>query len=193
MLADLPSISWPFWSGPRIKRPTAWRGCLTRAGSSAHASALWARAEVGNPMTTYQLKLEAEPAYADIRFLLDRLYEYNVKRTGRDDGQWLTIFLRDETDRIVAGLHGWTWGGWLKISFLWVSPEERRQGRGRQLLLAAEAEARKRGCAHATLNTFNFQAPGFYPKFGYRIVGTIEGLPDGHRQYTLVKDLILAP
>jgi len=39
----------------------------------------------------------------------------------------------------------------------------------------AEAEARKRGCSNATLNTFSFQAPEFYRKLGYRIVATIEG------------------
>jgi len=55
------------------------------------------------------------------------------------------------------------------------------------------AEVRKRGCFHATLNTFSFQAPDFYPKFGYRIVSTIEGFPQDYRQYTLVKDLTLAP
>jgi GNAT superfamily N-acetyltransferase len=144
-------------------------------------------------MTAYRLQLETDPAHADVRFLLDRLYCYNVEQTGRNDGQWLAIFLRDETDRIAAGLHGWTWGGWLKVSFLWVSPEQRRQGRGRQLLLMAEAEARKRGCSHAAISTFSFQAPDFYRKFGYRIVGAIEGLPEGHRQYTLTKELALAP
>jgi len=141
----------------------------------------------------YRLKLETEPAYADVRFLLDRLYSYNVERTGRDDGQWVAIFSRDEKDQIVAGLHGWTWGGWLKVNYLWVSAEERRRGRGRQLLLTAEAEARKRGCSHATLNTFSFQAPDFYQRLGYRIVATLEDLPEGHRQYTLVKDLTFAP
>jgi GNAT superfamily N-acetyltransferase len=143
-------------------------------------------------MTSYHLKLETEPAHADVKFLLDRLYGHNVDHTGRDDGQWLAIFLRDEMDRIVAGLYGWTWAGWMKIDHLWVSPEERRQGRGRQLLLAAEAEARKRGCSHAILSTFSFQAPDFYPKFGYRIVGTVEGFPEGHRHHTLVKDLTSA-
>jgi len=144
-------------------------------------------------MTEYRLKLEAEPGYADVRFLFDRLHGYNVEQTGHDDGQWLAVFLRGEKNNIVAGLHGWTWGRWLKINHLWTSPEERRQGRGRQLLMMAEAEARKRGCSHATLNTFSFQAPDFYRKFGYRIVGTVEGYPEGHRQFTLVKDLALTP
>jgi GNAT superfamily N-acetyltransferase len=140
-------------------------------------------------MKAYLLKLETEPAPGDVRYLGERLYDYNVEHTGRDDGQWLAIFLRDEQDRIVAGLHGWTWAGWMKINYLWVSPEERRRGRGRQMLLMAEAEARQRGCCHAMLYTYSFQAPDFYHKFGYRTVATIEGLPEGHRQHTLVKDL----
>jgi GNAT superfamily N-acetyltransferase len=140
-------------------------------------------------MPTYPLKLETEPAPGDVRYLGERLYDHNVEHTGRSDGQWLAIFTRDEKDRIVAGLHGWTWAGWLKINYLWVSADERRQGRGRQMLLMAEAEARKRGCSQAMLSTYSFQAPDFYRKFGYRIVATIEGLPEGHRQHTLVKDL----
>jgi ribosomal protein S18 acetylase RimI-like enzyme len=137
------------------------------------------------------LKLETEPANADVKFLLDRLYDYNVEQTGRADGQWLTVFSRDEKHQIVAGLHGWTWAGWMKVDCLWVSPEERRRGRGRQMLSMAEAEARKRGCSHAILNTYSFQAPDFYRKFGYRIVATIAGLPEGHQEHTLVKDLSL--
>jgi len=78
-------------------------------------------------MTTYRLKLEADPALADVRSLLDRLYEYNVEQTGRNDGQWLAIFLRDAKDQIVAGLYGWAWAGWLKITDFWVSSEARRQ------------------------------------------------------------------
>jgi GNAT superfamily N-acetyltransferase len=140
-------------------------------------------------MKTHLLKLEAEPAPEDVRYLADRLYDYNVEHTGRDDGQWLAIFSRDEKDRIVAGLHGWTWVGWLKVNYLWVSPDERRRGRGREMLLMAETEARKRGCCRAMLYTYSFQAPDFYQKFGYRIITSIEGFPEGHRQHTLVKDL----
>ena len=128
---------------------------------------------------------------ADIQFLIDRLYAYNVEHTGRAGGQWLAAFSRDETGRILAGLHGWTWAGWMKINYLWVSPEERRRGRGRQLLLMAESEARNRSCFYAMLNTYSFQAPDFYRKFGYRVAAIIAGLPEGHRQYTLVKPLAL--
>jgi hypothetical protein len=96
------------------------------------------------------LKLETEPAPEDVRYLAARLYDYNVEHTGRDDGQWLAIFSRDERDRIVAGLHGWTWAGWLKINYLWVSADERRRGEGgrccsrRRPRLGSEAVATRR-------------------------------------------------
>jgi hypothetical protein len=57
------------------------------------------------------LQIEVEPAPKDIRFLEDRLYDYAVEQTGSDDGKWLSIFVRDGTGVIVAGLHEWTWCG----------------------------------------------------------------------------------
>jgi GNAT superfamily N-acetyltransferase len=143
-------------------------------------------------METYRFTLETQPSFKDIRYLGDRLYDYNVEHTGRNDGQWLAFFARDGNGEMVAGLHGWTWAGWVKVNYLWVSAADRRRGLGRQLLMLAEAEARKRGCRRATLNTYSFQAPEFYCKLGYRIIATIEGLPEGHRQYTLEKDLSAA-
>jgi hypothetical protein len=34
-------------------------------------------------------------------------------------------------------------------------------------LLAAEEEARRRGCNRVCVSSFTFQAPGFYRKYGY--------------------------
>jgi hypothetical protein len=50
------------------------------------------------------LVAETKPTFADVRFLEDRLYEYNVEQTGVDDGQWLAIFVRDDQQTIRAGV-----------------------------------------------------------------------------------------
>lgn len=67
---------------------------------------------------TYDLIIEDHPNPTDVRVLEDGLYKYNVQHTGRDDGRWLGLFLRDADRHVVAGLSGWTWAGWLKINTL---------------------------------------------------------------------------
>jgi GNAT superfamily N-acetyltransferase len=140
-------------------------------------------------MVSDRFVIESEPSVRDIRFLQDRLYEYNAEQTGIHDGKWLAIFLRDDSAAIVAGLFGWTWARCLKVSDLWVHEKERGRGRGRQLLEAAENEARARGCTRAVLDTHSFQAPAFYQKRGYRVASIIEDFPPGHRTYTFFKTL----
>ena len=136
------------------------------------------------------LKIEVEPAPKDIRFVDDSLFEYNVEQTGSDDGKGLTIFVRDDAGVIVAGLHGCTWCGACKVERLWVRKDLRRQGYGQRLLAAAEQEARSRGCDQLLLDTFSFQAPLFYKKLGFEVIGVTEGFPrPPHSEYHLRKTL----
>ena len=37
--------------------------------------------------------------------------------------------------------------------------------------------------------TMSWQAPDFYKKYGYRIIGELENIPEGNKKYHLVKDL----
>jgi GNAT superfamily N-acetyltransferase len=93
-------------------------------------------------MDTERFSIEADPTFEDVRFLEDRLYEYNVEKTGADDGQWLVIFLRNAQQTIYAGLEGWTWCASCHIRTVWVHKDLRGQGIGTKLLQAA---SRKRG------------------------------------------------
>ena len=54
--------------------------------------------------------VESEPKPEDVRFLEDRIYEFNVQTTGTSDGKLLAVFLRDDTGAVVGGIYGWTWG-----------------------------------------------------------------------------------
>ena len=84
---------------------------------------------------------------------------------------------------------GRTHGNWLTVEYLWVSEEERHSGIGSGLLAAAEAEARKRGCTFAFLDTFGFQAPTFYPRYGYREVFVLKEYPKTGSRHYFVKQL----
>jgi ribosomal protein S18 acetylase RimI-like enzyme len=121
--------------------------------------------------------------------LSDRINEFNVAATGFDDGRWLHVAKRGGNGSLQAGLSGWTWGGCGYIEFLWVHADLRGTGLGSQLLDAAEAEAKARGCTQIVVSSHSFQAPAFYERAGYVEYGRVEGYPRGHSEVHLVKHL----
>ena len=128
-------------------------------------------------MTEYDLKIEDEPRREDVAFLDERLYEFNAGAAGVDDGRWLAIFVRDADEAIVAGLHGWTWGGTGFVQTIWVDKRLRGYGLGSRLIAAAETEAVRRGCHQMHLDTHGYQAPAFYRRLGYEAIGELSGWP----------------
>jgi GNAT superfamily N-acetyltransferase len=141
-------------------------------------------------VSTLAFVIEMDPTPEQIQYLEDRLYEFNSAATGITDGQGLAIFVRDEQDRIVAGLCGHTWGGCCEIRQFWVDESRRRQGLGTRLLQAAEQEARRRHCRQIVLTTFNFQAPAFYTKHGFHLLAAVDDYPYGHQNLLLQKELV---
>jgi 8-oxo-dGTP pyrophosphatase MutT (NUDIX family) len=91
----------------------------------------------------------------------------------------------------MAGLVASTYAGWLFVADLWVHADFRRRGIGSRLLAEAERRAAERGCHSAMLDTFSFQGPAFYPRFGYRLYGALDYPPD-HRRFFLWKPLTSA-
>ena len=142
-----------------------------------------------NPLEFGRFSISEAPDRHDVQFLDDRLYEYNVSRTGIADGRLLAIILWDRDNNIIAGLYGWTWGNCCEVRTLWVHEQWRGQGLGTRLITAAEAEARTRGAAQMVLTTHSFQAPDFYRRFGFEPVGHIEDYPVGYQSIFLRKQL----
>ncbi|HMI94297.1 MAG TPA: GNAT family N-acetyltransferase [Polyangiales bacterium] len=130
-----------------------------------------------------------EPSPADIQFLDDRLYEFNVEATRIADGRLLGVFLRDERDQIVAAATGHTWGEVCELRQVWIAEPQRGNGLGRRLIAAAETEAVARGCKRVILMTHSFQAPGFYRKLGFDVIAELPDYPRGHSQFWLRKRL----
>ena len=63
----------------------------------------------------------------------------------------------------------------------------RNAGHTSRLLGAAESEARQRGCKHAFLDAFGFQALGFYHRLGYSEFGRLEEFSGKHERHYLHK------
>jgi 8-oxo-dGTP pyrophosphatase MutT (NUDIX family)/GNAT superfamily N-acetyltransferase len=135
-----------------------------------------------------QISIEDEPATEDRRTLGQSLDRFNRDFLGDTKPSLLAVFVRDEAGRIVAGLDGSTYAGWLFVASLWVRAELRHRGIGRELLARAERRAVELGCHSVWLDTFSFQAPEFYRRLGYELYGALD-YPPHHRRFFLSKPL----
>ncbi|MBE9098283.1 GNAT family N-acetyltransferase [Vacuolonema iberomarrocanum] len=140
-------------------------------------------------MNQHRIEIATEPHRDDIEFVVQQLLNFNKNRAGEGNYKPLAIFVRDVDDHIVGGLVGETYWQWLFVDVLWVQESLRGQGFGDVLLSTAEQEAMKRGCRHAYLDTFSFQAPAFYQKHGYVVFGELSDFPSGCSRFFLKKDL----
>ncbi len=136
--------------------------------------------------TTYSVVYLEDPAWSEIG---GGIRDYNTQQAGDDRGQNLCFVLQSPGGEIVGGVIGATYWDWLYINLMWVREDLRGRGHGQRLLKRAEDEARQRGARHAYLDTFSFQAPGFYQKYGYQVFGELPNFPTGHQRYFLKKKL----
>jgi ribosomal protein S18 acetylase RimI-like enzyme len=101
----------------------------------------------------------------------------------------LALIARGDDGTVIAAALGETGRGWLHISVVWVDERSRGRRLGTQLVNAVEAEAVRRGCHRAYLDTFSYQARPFYEKVGYEVFGTLEDYPPGHQRFYMRKRL----
>jgi len=139
------------------------------------------------------LTLTANPPVAAKRRIVRALVALNDDTVGRSNRREIAVLVHDpRTRRLVAGMHGVTGFGWMFVDNLWVDEPLRRAGWGTRIMDAAEAEAARRGCHSVWLDTFSWQARGFYEKRGYRVVATLPDYPRPHQRLVLVKALAAA-
>jgi GNAT superfamily N-acetyltransferase len=123
------------------------------------------------------------------RELGDRLTRFNEDRAGPLRTRHIALTSRDDNAKIIAGLTGETFWNALYIHLLWVDAEYRGHGYGTSLIECAEGLAIEASCTCVYLSTFEFQAPGFYVRNGYSVIGELAGVPPGARRQWFCKTL----
>ena len=119
----------------------------------------------------------------------DLIRSYNRSKREVAESEPLNLYVEDEHGEIMAGLVAETFGNWLEIEYLFVKEDLRGQGIGSKLLQQAESEAKNRNCRYVFVNTYQFQAPAFYQKYGYKEVFTLKDYPYTGQRYYYQKDL----
>lgn len=91
-----------------------------------------------------------------------RLGEYHYQHA--KDLEDLSCVIEEDGVCLGGGINAVRAGALPMIDRLWVSSDWRHKGLGSRLIAAVEEKGRRNGAKKAELNTFGFQAPGFYEK-----------------------------
>ncbi|HAU0772529.1 TPA: GNAT family N-acetyltransferase [Legionella pneumophila] len=122
------------------------------------------------------------------KMIRDGIVNFNAPFTGSKPERY-SIYVKDNENNIVGGAIVYAHKSSIYVDALWVSEKYRGRGIGAELLRGVETEAIKRGIPESTLDTFSFQAEGFYLKQGYKHLGIIKNYLEGHDRIYLRKKL----
>lgn len=147
------------------------------------------RARKQAPEETGRVVAERSDAAAVSRLLWKGLLQFNREQAGPFRYKRTVLSVRDAKGRLLGGLILQSYWRESYVELLWLAARARRAGLGSKLLKEAERRAQRRGSRLIHLNTYSFQAPGFYAKQGYQRVGGISGSPQGESRHFYVKRL----
>ena len=118
-----------------------------------------------------------------------RLTRFNEAHAGPLRTRHVTLTVRNEAGAIIAGLSAEGFWNVLHVDVLWVDETYRNQGYGTALLHRAEELAIESSYDFVYLSTFEFQAPWFYARHDYAVIGELPGVPAGSRRQWYCKKL----
>lgn len=138
---------------------------------------------------TLRIMIPENPSEADRDAVLAPLRAYNIGRAGESRIRPVAVLLTDEDGDQVGGLWGKCVYDWLFVELLAVPKEHRGGNYGTALMEQAEEIARANDCIGIWLDTFEFQARGFYEKLGFEVFGTLDDHPIGQKRFFFRKRL----
>lgn len=99
-------------------------------------------------------------------------------------------FIVYDEDKLIGGAIGFMKHRWYFLDLLYIDEEYRGQHIGTKILKQIEELAKREKLVGIRMETWNFQARGFYEKNGYTVYGEIKDCPPGTIDYFLKKEIL---
>jgi ribosomal protein S18 acetylase RimI-like enzyme len=135
------------------------------------------------------LEIRAKPAQTDVRDRILPIIFDMAREAGLPFAPEEIALEAWDGEQWLGGLTARVTQGWLFLHLLGVAPEAQGRRIGTRLMEAVEALGREKGLIGIWLDTYSFQAPGFYEKLRYEEVGRIPDYPPGQARIFLAKRL----
>ena len=126
------------------------------------------------------------------KFLIDdKLVEFNKQHVPfrqKESFIDLSFVMKNDDGETIGGINAtlYCWNI-MCVDILYVDPCYRGRGCGKILLEKVEEKAKCLGGYMCHLDTFDWQAKGFYEKLGYEVFGVLDHCPEGHKRYYMKK------
>ncbi len=124
-----------------------------------------------------EIDFKFSPSKEDVSTIYDGLLEFNKPHFPDLEENSFGLFVRDQKTNILGGLTGKFLFTTCHITYLWLSESIRGKGMGTKLIKQIESEAKILGIENIFLDTYTFQAPGFYEKIGFNDTGRYKDYP----------------
>ena len=125
--------------------------------------------------------------------ITNRLHIFN-----KENNEWLKThsntkyinFFAYDNKKLIGGAIGYVIYNWFYLDMLFVDSLFQRQGIGTMLMHHIEEFAKQNNLVGIRVETWDFQAKGFYEKNGYTLFGEINDCPPGTTEYFLKKRVL---
>lgn len=97
-------------------------------------------------------------------------------------------FLAFDDNKLIGGAIGFIEYNWYFLDLLYIDEKYRGQDIGTNLIKQIEKFAKKENLTGVRMETWDFQARGFYEKNGYNVFAEIKDCPPGTIDYFLKKE-----
>jgi GNAT superfamily N-acetyltransferase len=136
-----------------------------------------------------KIALEKDEDGDVLNALLAGMKAFNDAAVPNLNAHKIVAAIRDDAGKIAGGVIGRLAGGSVYMEVVFTQESIRGTGLGREMMLAAETEAKRLGATESWLYTMSFQAKPFYEKLGYRQFAELNWLGKQHKRHFMRKDL----
>lgn len=109
-----------------------------------------------------------------------------LRENTHPDDKHYNFMLYDSTE-LIGGAAGYIAYDWYFLELLYIKTEYRGRKSGCELLSEIERFAKQRNLTGIRLETWDFQARGFYEKLGYSVWGVLDDCPPGTKLFLMKK------
>ncbi|WP_271007733.1 GNAT family N-acetyltransferase [Paucibacter sp. B51] len=124
---------------------------------------------------------------AAVQALRERVRLFGRQQTQGSDAQDIACARFDEQGELLVGASGRTEFQRLYVDYLWVREDLRGQGLGSACLRQIEAQALRRGCVDALIETLSDETAALYEHLGYVCISHVHDFVPGFTRHTLLK------